>query len=236
MAAAMPRAKRLMADVPKEIVKEALSEYFLYTIEGTEDIPNGWGKRLLSFTADPVPVRNLFRYEEERYGNRPVRFLSFVNDEKHRMGKEPIPGGLVKVFRRADEEGNLAYLGAQETKYVPKGGEVDLNLGPSDLVAVEVTQMEFFTDNYEWKEDNVTGWDEHRTFRIKASNFRDVPAKVEIRRSFATAAWELANEGEYGAYEKADADTVQYTLELPANARRVFTYKVTLHTGTRGAR
>ena len=31
---------------PKEIKKEGLSEYFLYTIEGTETIPNGWSKRL----------------------------------------------------------------------------------------------------------------------------------------------------------------------------------------------
>jgi hypothetical protein len=28
--------------VAKEIVKEGLSEYFLYTIEGTETIPIGW--------------------------------------------------------------------------------------------------------------------------------------------------------------------------------------------------
>ncbi|MDT8303494.1 MAG: hypothetical protein RQ760_18590, partial [Sedimentisphaerales bacterium] len=33
----------------KEIRKEGLSEYFLYSIEGTETIPNQWGKRLLSF-------------------------------------------------------------------------------------------------------------------------------------------------------------------------------------------
>jgi len=30
----------------KEIVKENLSEYFLYTVEGRDTIPNGWSKRL----------------------------------------------------------------------------------------------------------------------------------------------------------------------------------------------
>jgi hypothetical protein len=49
----------LLGDIPvaggifklerKEIRKEGLSEYFLYTIEGTETIPDKWGKRLLSF-------------------------------------------------------------------------------------------------------------------------------------------------------------------------------------------
>ncbi|NLX26150.1 MAG: hypothetical protein GXY61_09370, partial [Lentisphaerae bacterium] len=36
----------------KEIEKEGLSEYFLYTIEGTETIPNTWSKRLPSFDTD----------------------------------------------------------------------------------------------------------------------------------------------------------------------------------------
>jgi hypothetical protein len=53
---------------PKEIKKEGLSEYFLYTIQGTETIPTGWSKRLLSFDAKKVPVINLYKYDERRYG------------------------------------------------------------------------------------------------------------------------------------------------------------------------
>ena len=43
---------------PKQIVKEGLSEYFIYTIEGTETIPNGWSKRMRSFEAADGPVQN----------------------------------------------------------------------------------------------------------------------------------------------------------------------------------
>jgi len=50
----------------KEIRKEGLSEYFLYTIEGEETIPTGWSKRLLSFDTDKVPVVNLYKYEQCR--------------------------------------------------------------------------------------------------------------------------------------------------------------------------
>jgi len=233
---AAKRAVVALASRPKEIVKEGLSEYFLYSIEGTEDIADGWGTRLASFAAAEVPVRNLFRYEQERYGDRPVRFVSFANDEAHRLGKEPIPGGLVKVFRRAGEGGSLSYVGARETKYVPKGGEVDLNLGPSELVGTELTPMAFSTDNYEWDHESIVGWDEHWTWRVKAANFRDVAARLEIRRSFPVTSWELETAGEHGAYERVDADTVQYTLDLPPNARREFTYTVTLHMGSRGRR
>ena len=59
---AAARPPRGRAEKPKEIIKEGLSEYFIYTIEGTETIPNGWSKRMRSFEAadrpvqDPVPL------------------------------------------------------------------------------------------------------------------------------------------------------------------------------------
>ncbi len=219
---------------PKEIRKEGLSEYFLYSIEGTEDIANGWGKRLISFTAPEVPVRNLYRYEEERYGTAPIKFISFVNDEKHRLGKEPIPGGTVKVFRDTGSMGLLSYVGAQETRYVPMDEEVNLNLGPSGDVAVKVTPMDFSTDSYEWKDETITGWDEHLTVKVQADNYRNTPVRIEVRRNFPVKVWELENKGAPGLYEKIDADTIQYTLDLAARENRTFTYEVTLHMGSRG--
>ena len=42
------RWRRRRARSRKEIIKEGLSEYFIYTIEGTETIPNGWSKRMRS--------------------------------------------------------------------------------------------------------------------------------------------------------------------------------------------
>ena len=41
----------------KDIEKEGLSEYFLYTIEGTEDLPNAWAKRLQSFDVTSSPSK-----------------------------------------------------------------------------------------------------------------------------------------------------------------------------------
>ena len=52
----------------REIVKESLSEYFLYTVEGRDTIPNGWAKRLPSFRADDVPLTSFYKYEREVWG------------------------------------------------------------------------------------------------------------------------------------------------------------------------
>src|SRR3990172_1372485 len=53
---------------PKEIIKEGLSEYFIYTIEGTETIPSGWSKRMRSFQGTTVPFKIEYRYREPEYG------------------------------------------------------------------------------------------------------------------------------------------------------------------------
>lgn len=221
---------------PKEIRKEGLSEYFLYTIEGTEDIANGWGKRLISFSAPKVPVKNVYRFEEERYGQRPVRFLSFANDLDHKLGTEPIPGGLVKVFRDTGDSGYLSYVGARDTKYIPKGEDVNLNLGQTERVSIKPILMKYSTDNYEWKDDRITGWDEHRTYEIQVANYRATPVNIEVRRNFPVKSWQLENSDYGGTFEKIDADTVQYDLVLTANSKETIKYDVTWYMGSRANR
>ena len=51
-----------------EIVKEGVSEYFLYTVEGRDTIPNGWSKRLPSFKTADVPIVSYYKFERERSG------------------------------------------------------------------------------------------------------------------------------------------------------------------------
>ena len=219
---------------PKEIKKEGLSEYFLYTIEGTETIPNGWSKRLQSFDTSEVPVVNLYKYEEERYGPAVVRFLSFKNDKEHKLGDTPIPGGTLKVYRTADDKGQLSYVGQSAFKYIPVDEDIELNLGAVGDVVVESKLMDYKTDNYLFDRNrNVSGWDEIRTFAIEVKNTREIPAKLEIQRNFNTPYWKLQKSGEFGQFEKVDVDTVKFTLTLEPRSTKKFEYGLTTYHGVR---
>ncbi|MHC4085802.1 MAG: DUF4139 domain-containing protein [Planctomycetota bacterium] len=221
-------------DRVKEVKKEGLSEYFLYTIEGTETIPTGWSKRLISFDVDEVPVVNLYKFEQERYGNSVVRFLSFKNDEEHELGDTPIPGGMLKVYRSADNQGHLSYTGQSSFKYIPVDEDVELNLGAVGDVVVEPTLMDFETKNYRFNRDrNISGWDEVRKFKIEVRNTRDIPAKVEIKRNFNTQYWNLEKSGDFGEFENVDLDTVKFTLTLDPRSAKEFGYILTTYHGVR---
>ena len=218
----------------KEIVKEGLSEYFLYTIEGTETIPNGWSKRLQSFDVDGVPVVNLYKYEAERYGDRVMRFLSFANDTDHELGETPIPDGMLKVYRGVDDAKHLAYEGQSSFKYIPVGEKVELNLGAVADVVVEPKLMEIRSDNHRFDRNrNVAGWDDIQTWKVEVRNTRDVAIKVEITRNFDAPHWDIAHSGSIDGYEKVDLDTVQFTVELPGRSHKTFEYTTTLYRGVR---
>src|SRR5439155_20971012 len=62
------------AQKPREIVKEGISEYFLYTVEGRDTIPTGWAKRMPSFKAADVPLISYYKYERERWGDAGIRY------------------------------------------------------------------------------------------------------------------------------------------------------------------
>ena len=218
----------------KEIRKEGLSEYFLYTIEGKETIPTGWSKRLLSFEAEKVPVVNLYKYDEQRYGIAVTRFLSFKNDTEHDLGETPIPGGMLKVYRTVDANEHLSYVGQSSFKYIPVDEDVELNLGAVADVVVEPTLMDFKTENYRFnRHRNISGWDEVRRFKVEVRNTRDLDVKIEIKRRFGTDYWKLEKGTAFKYYEKVDKNTVKFTLLLEPRSKKQFNYVLRTYHGVR---
>jgi len=171
---------------------------------------------------DQVPVVNLYKYEQQRYGPSVVRFLSFKNDQEHKLGETPIPGGMLKVYRGVGDQGHLSYTGQSSFKYIPVDEDVELNLGAVANVVVEPKLMDFKTENYRFdRRGNVSGWDEIHTF------------KVEIKRNFNTQYWDINNSGDFGAFEKLDLDTVKFTLDLQPRTKKEFGYVLRTYHGVR---
>ncbi len=99
VAAAAPAAPP-PAEQPKEVAKEGLGEYFIYTIEGTETIRNGWSKRMRSLEAAKVPVKIQYRCRPAEYGDQLVRMYILTNNKDSKLGTTPMPDGTWRIFRR----------------------------------------------------------------------------------------------------------------------------------------
>ena len=211
----------------KKIVKEGLSEYFLFSVQGTETIPNGWSKRMQAVQADGVKFDIVYRLRTYQYGPRPVRFFIWRNDEEHKLGDSPLPDGLVRVFRDNGKDG-LAYLGEKLLRYVPIKAEIEVNLGPDDLVVYESrqTQVERFNFVFDTS-SHVCGWDERQQWIHTIRNYRDKPIAFELRL-------QLGGDVEYTsevATTLFDYHTTETKLSVGARGKREYPCTVLIHHG-----
>jgi hypothetical protein len=232
-------------EAPKEVAKESLGEYFIYTIEGTETIPNGWSKRLRSLEAAAVPFKIQYRYRPAEYGDQLVRLYLLTNDKDSKLGTTPLPDGVVRIFRENGRDG-LSFLAGQAIKYVPIGDKIELNLGPDPEVIFELVKLRTWRDAL-WMlvngtsfyrrvdqpgvqieiNSSVAGWDDHTLFAQRVRNNTKKPIDLEVRRAFP---------GHVVFRSKLDArnhdfQTVQYTAVVKPSEKLDLTYEIIQHQG-----
>ena len=136
------------AELSKFIIKEGLSEYFLFTIEGREDIKDREPKRLVALKANDVPLESVYKLSDRTGDQGFTKFYRFKNvkllDEQGKekklsamenLGLSPLPNGTVRLFSEYRNK-DLAYVGGTETKYVPIGDRVEVNVGPDKDITI----------------------------------------------------------------------------------------------------
>lgn len=225
---------------PKEIIKEGLSEYFIFTIEGTETVSNGWSKRMRSMTPVEVPLKIQYRYREPEYGPQLVRMYLMVNDVASKLGTTSLPDGVFRVFRDNGRDG-LSFLVAQQRPYIPIGDKIELNLGPDPEVIFELVKLRTWRDNIWMHVDgtdvfrrvdapgveievrsSVVGWDDHAVWTQRVRNYSKKPIELEVRRTFPGHVL-------FRSLLKAknhDFQTVEYTATVEAGKRADLLYEI----------
>jgi hypothetical protein len=209
----------------KPIIKEGLSEYFIFSVSGEETIRNGWSKRMQAVKADSVKFDIVYRMRNYQYGNRPVRFFIWQNTEERGLGDSPLPNGLIRLFRDNGNEG-LGYLGQQTVKYVPVQADIEINLGPDDLVVYQRRRDPTSRSNFTFDRLNrvVTGWDERQQWHETIRNYRSKPIHFELRlRLGGDVEMQAANTKSF------DFNTVETILDVPANGITEFKYQLDIH-------
>ena len=204
-----------LADMPelvperqKQVVKEGLSEYFLFTIEGREDIQDKEPKRLVSMKVADVPLECFYKLTDRDGGAQFTKYYRFKNlkllDEEgnekdlsamENLGLSPLPDGTVRLFSEYTNK-DLAYVGGTTTKYVPIGDRVEVNVGPDpDITMVRRLKDQQITNvvarQYKRRLDNLyvlyydlIDYDETFVYEEEIVSGKPVEAKTEIERRF----------------------------------------------------
>jgi hypothetical protein len=224
--AAAPTARR------KKVIKEGLSEYFIYTIEGKETVKNNWSKKLRSLEQHPVPIKVTYRYDQRKYGAKPVKIYNLKNDGKSKLGETPLPDGSIRVFRNVKGSDDLSYLGQATTKYVPIDSEFEINLGTDDMITLERKKLEHQVLNLSFDRwSRVNGWDQVEKLSAEITNFDKQTRTVLVRRYFS-GDFDIKFPSDFpGKIKKENANTYLLTFEIKPGEKFKYEYRVTTRMG-----
>jgi hypothetical protein len=270
------------AGKPKQVIKEGLSEYFLFTIEGRENIKDKEPKRLVALKVADVPLESIYKLSDRNnvsprpfVGEGPgvrelfTKFYRFKNikllDEQGKekklssmenLGLSPLPNGTVRLFSEYKSK-DLAYVGGTETKYVPIGDRVEVNVGADKDITISrrvkdqkianvvVRQYKRRFDNQFVQYYDLVDYDETFFYEEELVSGKPVPAKIEVERQFDAdvvlwgsdgepKGWTSNEPGAYvdlrqvsGRVERVDQQHVKYFLDLQPGKKQAVTYSVT---------
>ncbi|RMH55314.1 MAG: hypothetical protein D6679_11885 [Candidatus Hydrogenedentota bacterium] len=237
----LAEAEKAVPPAAPEIIKEGLSEYFLYTVSGKHKVEDGWSVRWPNISVRDIPVENFYRDRGggiERRGiegpaGHPVRrYLKLKNDEEHKLGSEPLPDGTVHVYQRR-QDGSRLFLGSSHSKYIPVDQDWEIEVGEDPDVLVKDVEKDKQVENVVFNSrGRPNGYDVHQLREISITNSRPFPIQIEIFRDFSG---DFTLEGVSPA-EKYDLDTVRFRRRIAAFGAERISFGVITRKGVRARR
>lgn len=215
--------------------EQAFDEFHLYTLGRPTTLPNNSTKQIELFDqAKKVPAERLLvytnaaaaayggggRFEDQNFpftGESKVdTYLQLRNDKASGLGI-PLPAGRVRVSRLDPADSSLEFIGEDAIDHTPRDETVRVKLGSAFDVVGERKQVDFRSDSRaRWMEEEI---------EVTLRNHKDEAVEVQVREFlFRWSNWQILSSSL--GYEKEDARTVLFKVQVPKDAERTVRYRV----------
>ncbi len=195
-----------------EVVEKEFFEYHLYTVKNRKiDINNNQQKQISLFDPTDVSVEKIFRYDCNPSGDVDVS-IKFKNEEEYGLGI-PLPKGKVRIFKKESED-EEEFIGADNINHTPKNEEVELKVGTAfDIKGKFTTTLS----------ERPTKNTRRETYEIELRNRKKEDVVIEVIKGLGRN-WKIEESDE--KYEKKDAFTIQFNIQVPAEQEKKFSFTV----------
>jgi hypothetical protein len=215
--------------------ESSLFEYHLYTLGRRADVPDNSTKQLELFPAKVnIPAKRELVMTADNlartmfYGGANLdqglasqsrasvgAYLEFENRQTAGLGM-PLPKGRVRVSQ-AGPDGSLEFIGEDLIQHTPKNETVRIKLGQSFDVVGDRKQTNYQLDD--------AGKTLSESFEISVRNRKAAPVRVTVREYlYRWSGWEITDAS--AKYSKADAQTIDFPIELAADSETTVRYTV----------
>lgn len=214
--------------------ERSFSEYHLYALGRATTLRDNETKQVELSQAPGVPVRKEYTYDGANVGLQPYNewtrtnsdygvdsnkkvsvTLEFKNSKASGLGMA-LPAGRVRVYKK-DVDGSLALIGEDAIDHTPKDETLRVKLGEAFDLVGERKRLDF-------RVDHKGRWAEER-FEIKLRNHKDQPVVIKVVENlYRWSGWKILESSQ--KYAKKDADTIEFSAQVPKDGETVVTYAV----------
>lgn len=206
--------------------EQSLFEYHLYTLERPTTLANNETKQISLLEGKGIKIeKKLIIDSMQGYFNyypnqgevgtgdiKPQIRLEFVNSKENNLGI-PLPKGTVKIYQR-DSSGSVQMLGEAAIDHTPRDEMLSLVVGQAFDIRASRKRTDFHM---------VTDRSASETFEIEVRNRKDVSDTVHVlERHWGD--WNVTAKSM--DFVKADANTMDFTVDLKAGESKTITYTV----------
>ncbi len=195
-------------------------------------------KQLLFLKKQNVPITKVWTFDaattpwdpEKVDGNVgiPVRY-EIENAAGSGLGDNALWGGKMRVFQQ-DGHGTTIFLGEDYSGLVPVGEKMSVYIGDSRDIVVTQRKMKDSRINVRRNNDGkIILYDTDERITAKVENFKDSPAVLTVLQHIP-GQWDM--EKCNMEYERKDADTIEFRIQLAANESK----ELTMHYHRRNVR
>ena len=206
----------------------SVGDYHEYTVDAPIDITDASLQRVALFPAQSVACQRQYLFEATRFRANPA--MAPITDRAYASGGDvpavrstlafridrALPAGRVRMIANSSD-GAPEFLGEDLIGHTPKNEPVALQLGDAFDLRGERRQTDYQINK-----------DQHslsETFALRLVNAGSSAKNVLVREHlYRWTQWNIVQAS--AKYEKRNADTVEYKVDVPANGETTVTYTV----------
>ncbi len=182
-------------------------------------------KQMLFLKAPKVPITKVWKFDAARLPWDPEKLENqnvgipvsyrIVNEAKSNLGEFSLWGGKARLFQDDGHESTI-FLGEDMTGLVPVGEKMELYIGDSrDIVVTQRKMQDTRVPTHTNSRGDVVLYDTNEQITAKIENFKASPAMLTMIQHIP-GQWDMENCNM--KYEKKDANTLEFEIQLPARS------------------
>lgn len=187
-------------------------EYHLYTLQRSATVKDNQIKQISLFPSAETKVKKIFTYDSN-YPDKVRVNLEFKNSKEAGLGM-PLPEGKIRVYKEDEADKSLEFIGEDKIKHTPKDEKVRIYLGNAFDIVGERIQTD---------QRQLGNRSREQSYEIKLRNHKKEAVQVVVVEH-AWGDWEIRQSSR--KYNKKDASTIEFTVDVPKDGEAVVTYTI----------